>query len=307
MTNPFQHGPSGFNPDSSLAAGLPTTGRGSSYASVVSGAAAAASNPSRAPFHYLLNPATDGTDMHASSLYSTRSHDMDSSRNGLAQSSAAPRLLSASRPQFQGFSRAFEMFMNRDVAGGESSSGHGGTSLNHPSRFLSPSYLKGSTYLRKLEQAHRARLLSQREGQSTQAQGSSALPSSGGAGSHHSHGLHHGKLVAAAHRGMAYDVVERPPQPEEEGEGVSPLPSRWNKDDKYGGLEVLGDGLEVKYAGHRASGERDHEACSIRADHPIPAQCGLYYFEVTILNRKRDEYVCRSFLVVDVRADPRTL
>jgi Ran-binding protein 9/10 len=69
------------------------------------------------------------------------------------------------------------------------------------------------------------------------------------------------------------------------------LPSRWNKEDKWGGLEVLGDSLEVKYTALRGQSERDHEACSVRADHYMPPQCGIYYFEVTILSGKRDEYV----------------
>lgn len=92
--------------------------------------------------------------------------------------------------------------------------------------------------------------------------------------------------------GAAAGATYNPYALEYEDETLTPLPSRWNPSDKWGGLEVLGpDGLEVKHTATRSGSERDHEACSIRADHFIPPQCGFYYFEVTILTRKRDEYV----------------
>jgi len=79
-----------------------------------------------------------------------------------------------------------------------------------------------------------------------------------------------------------------------EDESLAPLPSRWNNQDKNTGLEVQGDGQEVKFTGTRAS-ERDHEASSIRTDYPIPPQCGIYYFEVTLLSRRREEYALSGF------------
>lgn len=85
---------------------------------------------------------------------------------------------------------------------------------------------------------------------------------------------------------MTYDLIEKAPPPSIET--VAPLPSKWNTNDKYSGLEILADGLEVKYSGGRAS-EREHEAYSVRADHPMPTQCGIYYFEVTILSKKRED------------------
>jgi hypothetical protein len=159
--------------------------------------------------------------------------------------------------------------------------------------FLAPSYLRGSTYLQKLEEVHRARVQAQRQSHhhaANQGQpGSSGLPTTGSSLSLHS-------IKHTSHRGMAFDVIEKAPPvfPSDDDDGgaggvVAPLPAQWNKDDKYNGLEVLGDGYEVKYTGHRSSSERDHEACSIRADNYMPSQCGVYYFEVLILNRKRDE------------------
>jgi Ran-binding protein 9/10 len=89
---------------------------------------------------------------------------------------------------------------------------------------------------------------------------------------------------------MTYDVIERAPTFETD-DTIAPLPSRWNRDDKHGGLEVVAEGLEVKYTAQKAPGERDYEAYAIRADHALPSQAGIYYYEVTLLSRKRDEYV----------------
>lgn len=93
------------------------------------------------------------------------------------------------------------------------------------------------------------------------------------------------------HLGIAREVVERIPAHELEEDAVDSLPSRWatGREDKALSLEVLGQGLEVKYTGPRNPNERDYDACAIRADHPMPLQCGLYYYEVTILSKKHTE------------------
>ena len=77
---------------------------------------------------------------------------------------------------------------------------------------------------------------------------------------------------------------------------MAPLPSRLSKDDKWGGIDVFGDGQEIKSTARNLR-EHEYEISSIRADHPIPPQAGLYYFEVHMLQesnalpRRRDEYV----------------
>lgn len=38
-------------------------------------------------------------------------------------------------------------------------------------------------------------------------------------------------------------------------------------------------------AGH---GKNHKDAASVRATHPIPAACGIYYFEVKIVSKGRD-------------------
>jgi len=86
---------------------------------------------------------------------------------------------------------------------------------------------------------------------------------------------------------MTYDIVERDPPSEDDG--LNPLPAKWNEADKFPGLEIQGDGLELRYMGQ--VNKHDHEAAAARADHPIPPQCGIYYYEVTILNKSKDGYV----------------
>jgi hypothetical protein len=87
---------------------------------------------------------------------------------------------------------------------------------------------------------------------------------------------------------MSHTVIERPPVFEEDDD-LAPLPTRWNKEDQMAGIEVQPDGLSVKHIGPKNQHDRDHEACAVRADHYMPPQCGIYYFEVQILSAKRDE------------------
>ncbi|CAG5958439.1 unnamed protein product, partial [Menidia menidia] len=50
----------------------------------------------------------------------------------------------------------------------------------------------------------------------------------------------------------------------------------------HAGLEVSADG---QLQGH---GKNHKDAASVRATHPIPAACGIYYFEVKIVSKGRD-------------------
>lgn len=153
---------------------------------------------------------------------------------------------------------------------------------NHSSSgFLSPTYLRGSIYLQRLEEAHKAKMLADREGHAAKTQTGAGLASGG-----NTH-LPKSKLPSGSHRGVAYELIEKPPVSDDD-ETVSHLPSKWNREDKDQQLEIMGDGYEVKYTGRSSS---DHEACAVRADHYMPPQCGVYYFEVLVLNRKREESV----------------
>lgn len=42
------------------------------------------------------------------------------------------------------------------------------------------------------------------------------------------------------------------------------------------------------FLGH---GKTHRDAASVQATHPIPASCGLYYFEVKIVSKGRDGYM----------------
>jgi hypothetical protein len=88
---------------------------------------------------------------------------------------------------------------------------------------------------------------------------------------------------------MTYDIIER--EPPSDDDNVMPLPSRWSNSDKYSALELTNGGLELRYPG--PANKHDHEAAAVRADHPMPPQCGIYYFEVTILSKPKEGYVIR--------------
>ncbi|KAM0552484.1 hypothetical protein ACHAPJ_007812 [Fusarium lateritium] len=167
------------------------------------------------------------------------------------------------------FSRAFNMLMASEMADG--------SSQNEAEGFFVPTYLENSTYVQKLEEAHRARVQA-RESTRTSANGFSQ----------NSNTLSQHPLPPGSHRGMSHTVIERPPIFEEDDD-LAPLPTRWNKDDQWGGIEIQPDGLSIKYTGPKNQHDRDHEACAVRADHYMPAQCGIYYYEVQIISAKRDD------------------
>lgn len=319
MTNPYQqqqHGSSSFAGGDSLASGglPPLNVRRPSYASVVSGSPSALARPARSGFSHLLNPSPDAEQQaYAGSPYSTVQNPrfepgMAYTQNGgpgeeasagdhLARGSSGavwpPRLGSS----FPYFSRAFDLYMSKDPL--LPTDPIGSDEIRLPSSapmpnvsasgFLSPSYLRGTMYLTKLEEKHRARILAERE--SSMSKGgppsSSAIsprPPTNGSSSHLP--LVGAKIAGSAHRGVSYDIVEKPMFQTDDDDTISPLPSRWNKEDKEAALEVLGDGYEVRHTGKASS---DHEASAVRADHYMSPSCGVYYFEITILNGRHDK------------------
>ncbi|EFR02972.1 ran-binding protein 10 [Nannizzia gypsea CBS 118893] len=175
---------------------------------------------------------------------------------------------------------------------------------NPEDSFFTPSYLRSSKYVAQLYAAHKAKLSSQRDAQPqiqhTPTSGSSAqhlssasaLPLSASSSQLNLH------RMAPSHRGMTYDIVESHGPGSDsaaplEGQQLTPLPSRWNEGDKYSGLDLLGEGLEVRYIGHVP--KQDHDAAAVRADQPMPVKCGLYYFEVTILAKPKDGMIGVGF------------
>ncbi|KAI0107157.1 ran-binding protein [Nemania sp. FL0031] len=259
---------------------------GSSYAAVVSGShLPLASSSIRANrVSYLLNPASESTSDLYSTLPSSRSSILDTERNDYSSEGNVLRL-AARPPQLPPFSRAFEMFMPRGGVDEWWTTGQENTD------FFTPSYLRGSNYMTKLGEVHRAK----------QAQKENHQPSTGVLPALSPDSSLSSK-APASHHGITYDVIERGPTFEHTS-AVPPLPTRWNKDDKSGALEVSANGLEVKYnPALRTTREQDHEICGIRADHPMPSQAGIYYFEVTLLPKRRDEAttVCVGFVTKNV-------
>lgn len=291
MTNAYPSGTPGV-PDSGMPTGAPGyMPRRSSYASVVSGAAAANSlqyQPSRSgAFAHLLNSNSHLMNQQHDPIYYDPNYNYQTSRNygGYDDESSnnySGRSGSGSRGgQLPSFSTAFGSLTN-----GPSYGGSGG----HTDHFFVPSYLRGSKYVQKLEEAHRAKAPVHRDGSAQSSQPNSLSTSASSINLH-------AKMVPS-HRGRPYDLIEKTPAAEDEA--LPPLPSKWNTQDKYGSLEVMGDGLEVKFTGSKSINEREYEACAIRADHSMPPQCGIYYFEVTIMSRKREEYVVRPGHVSEI-------
>ncbi|XP_041760361.1 ran-binding protein 9 isoform X1 [Coregonus clupeaformis] len=68
----------------------------------------------------------------------------------------------------------------------------------------------------------------------------------------------------------------------------NPLPHSWSPKDKFSYIGLSQNNLRVHYKGH---GKTPKDAASVRATHPIPAACGVYYFEVKIISKGRDGYM----------------
>ncbi|CAH1779809.1 unnamed protein product [Owenia fusiformis] len=71
-------------------------------------------------------------------------------------------------------------------------------------------------------------------------------------------------------------------------EKCTPLPRSWSPKDKYNFIGLSQNNLRVHYKG---VGKTHKDAASVRATHPIPASCGVYYFEVKIISKGRDGYM----------------
>lgn len=143
--------------------------------------------------------------------------------------------------------------------------------------FFVPSYLRGARHVDRLEERYRARIAAQRDGRSTRPSNPGSLSTSAS-----SMNLH--KMVPS-HRGMTHDIIERPfTYPEGT---VAQLPSRWSATDKFPGLDILNNGLDVKFTG---TSKTSDEAAAVRADYAIPRECCIFYFEVTVLGKGKEWY-----------------
>jgi hypothetical protein len=71
-------------------------------------------------------------------------------------------------------------------------------------------------------------------------------------------------------------------------EPVAPWPTRWNDADRFPQLELEDSGRQAKFSGTQKTHD---EAASVRADFPMPRQCGIYYYEITVISKGKDGYV----------------
>ncbi|KAF2205325.1 Ran-binding protein-like protein, partial [Delitschia confertaspora ATCC 74209] len=143
--------------------------------------------------------------------------------------------------------------------------------------FFVPSYMKGSRYAERLEEAAYKAKAKEREyrlsSSNTSIAGSLSTSSS-------SVNLHN---MSSSHRGLAHKVIERVPVGIEES--MVPWPTRWSETDRYPQLDIQGGGLEARFSGLQKVHE---EGASVRADYPMPRQCGIYYFEVTVVSKTKE-------------------
>ncbi|EJD04459.1 SPRY-domain-containing protein [Fomitiporia mediterranea MF3/22] len=77
------------------------------------------------------------------------------------------------------------------------------------------------------------------------------------------------------------------------------LPTRWNDQDKNKYLHISEDGRNLSFHGPTQQGEK--EAAAARANHPIPPACGIYYYEVTILDKGYKGHISVGFSCSGVR------
>lgn len=76
------------------------------------------------------------------------------------------------------------------------------------------------------------------------------------------------------------------------------LPTAWNTGDKNTLLEVSKQGLRVAYTG---PGRNDTDVAAIRANHCMPPQSGLFYFEVKIISKGREGLIGIGFCTKSVK------
>ncbi|KAF5377248.1 hypothetical protein D9615_006400 [Tricholomella constricta] len=77
------------------------------------------------------------------------------------------------------------------------------------------------------------------------------------------------------------------------------LPTRWSDQFRHALLSVSGDGRDLTYHGASCSGDRD--AAAARTVHPIPAACGIYYYEVEIISKGQKGHISIGFAGRDVK------
>lgn len=247
--------------------------RRSSYASVAAGTAAAAAAAGGPQAHSRTSSLSRRSELTPSS-YNPQHAGEHSSRNPQTYDGAEPR------------GNDFESIRSSLGKGGgrlvHNIYGHGGGfgynyAEGNINGFFTPSYLRGSKYMERLEAAYKTKQAAQREAHSSHSAAAGSLSTSSSSVSLYK--------MAPSHRGMTYEIVEH--QPHVDDKGLTPLPTKWAEANKNGGLEISADGLDVRFIGPTKLS--DHEGAAARSDYPMPPRCGIYYFEVTIISKGKEE------------------
>lgn len=247
--------------------------RRSSYASVAAGTAAAAAGPQA---HSRTSSLSRRPELTPSSYNSQIAAEQSSRHSQTLQIFDAAE---SRGNEFEGIGSSLgkgggRLSQHYYGHGGNLGSGHAEGNMNG---FFTPTYLRGSKYMERLEAAYKTKQAAQREAQSSHSAAAGSLSTSSSSVSLYK--------MAPSHRGMTYEIIEH--QPHVDDERVTPLPTKWAEANKNGGLEISADGLDVRFVG--ATKLSDHEGAAARADYPMPPQCGIYYFEVTIISKGKEE------------------
>ncbi|PSN71764.1 ran-binding protein [Corynespora cassiicola Philippines] len=230
--------------------------RRSSYASVAAGNSGQSAPTRSGAFSHLVSNSTSAHPPAGHTRHQSRSAEADGHHSTMSNSWGRSGPLPSYSSQF-GYLNGYN-------------GAHDGAST-----FFVPSYLRGSKHAEKLEEAHRAKLTAQREYRSTHSSNAASLSTSSSSVNLHK--------MAPSHRGLTHEIIERAPVFVDEH--VAPWPTRWNDMDKYQQLEVEDGGRQAKFAGTQKTHD---EAASVRADFPMPRQCGIYYYEVTVVSKGKD-------------------
>ncbi|KAJ2901247.1 Ran-binding protein 10 [Zalerion maritima] len=292
MSSPFQH--AFQDQDANFYAGITGHSR-TRRPSYISAHPATRANA----FSNLLNPTlqvyTGPSDSHhrhhspsasasAPSSAPYRNQEPEPEQNGTTADSGPRRPWATRSTHLPPSSRAFNLFLG----GGAPVAPNNQLS----SAFFIPSYLRGTVFAEKLQDQYKATI----ELKDSHSMGTQSTSGGGSSGSSNgTNGAVQNGKKSGSHRGVPFQVVERNSHPLED-RTVGELPTKWNRHDRATHLEVSLDGLEAKFVAPRTNNEREHEAAAIRADNPVPPACGIYYFEVTVLSKKREEtFVCVGF------------
>jgi hypothetical protein len=151
-------------------------------------------------------------------------------------------------------------------------------------KFFVPTYLAQSVYMQRLQgeyvskaRANSAAKLAKGKDASTAAarNDTSTIPT-------------------GSYRGLSHSIIERHPNytNDDGSNALTPLPFKWNEYDRCAGLEIESN-TTVRRRPHQGyqERERDGDSAAVRANHFIPPQCGIYYYEVMVLEGQKDEYV----------------